>query len=110
MGKKRKKKNKKVTDLSRPFKIELLCTMAEDGLIHQIEYTCDGIPKLSRISYLRVNENATEWELKVVAKWLEKYHPRRTQVIDDPEYIYWYRYEYLGLDPDSDEWVPNLPN
>lgn len=84
----------------------MLCTIAEDGVIHQIEYACDGIPKLSRISYLKVSENATDWELKVIAKWLEKFHPKRTRVIDDLEYIYWYRYEYLGLDQDCTEHIP----
>lgn len=110
MTKKRKKKTKKVTDLNRPFKIKVLGTALESGLVSQIEYICDGVIKLAQISYLRVSENATEWELKHIAKWLEKYHPNRTHIIDDPEYMYWYQLENLGLDPDSDDWIPNLPN
>lgn len=98
MAKKRKKKFK---ISNRPLKIRLIASLWDDGgYLQRVDYLCDGEFKYINVSYLRIEENPTAGEKKHIIRWLEKYHPNRTHIIDDPEYEDWYKIRCLNMDPD----------
>ena len=58
----------------------------EKGNVGKLRYLCDGDLKYTSISYLNISCVASTLEMKLVIQWLERFHPNRTHLDNDPEY------------------------
>ena len=82
------RKRKKATKHNRPLKITMINAVPNfAGTLAFIEYICDGIPKLLPVSYMKISENVTIWELRDIIRWAEKYHPSRIRIVGSLEYV-----------------------